>query len=330
MAVFPVLNLTSSAGIPTANEMKLRKRALDVLEKDLMHMDAASEDEYGLQQGRVAVFYRPDNFSAASVATDTEGDLKTALQYTERVIPFALGEYKDWVSTTSFIDDTAPTPVINNAADRLRYRARLRFDNMQKAVYDSEAPNCTLTALATNLTVNDLRNARTQLKQLAVKPQAKFGNRYPVMAAPVVLYDLIRDPAAGGYLDIVKYNQNVNNTPLVSYNMDGDLADVAGCRIMETQNVTVDTTVTPNTYRVYVHGDGGFVHSTLRGKNTATPETRRFNVKIGKAEWDHSNPTGDIGSFAAYRCYFTAGCVANTALGDVSRSRFFDIPSTIA
>jgi hypothetical protein len=92
----------------------------------------------------------------------------------------------------------------------------------------------------------------------------------------------------------------------------------------------VDTSVSPNTYRVYVHGEGGFVHSTLRGRNTSTPETARFNVKVGKAEWAGWNPTGDMGSWAAYRCYFTAGCVANSALGDVSRSRFFDIPSTIA
>lgn len=331
MPITAITNISSAAGIPTASSVVLRKQALDVIEQDLYHMEAAMEDRMEQQNGRVVKFYRPDNFAAASLATDTEGAEKSALTYSEREVAFALGKYSDWTAVSGFIQDTAPTPVLNNAAERLSYRGKLRFDNLMKAIYDAEAPGMTMTALATNLVVNDLRNARTQMRQQSVKPQRKFGNRFLVHAAPVVLFDLVRDPAAGGYLDIIKRNGMSENSRLFDYNLDNNFADIAGCHIRECTNVTVNTSVTPNLYRVYIHGEGGFVSSTLRGRNTQTPETARFTCHVEKTGIDGWNPTGEMGGFASYQAYWTGGNIAgNATIGDVYRDRIFDIASSVA
>lgn len=331
MPITAIANVTSASGVPTANAVRLRKEALDVLEQDLYHMDVAMPDNYEAQSGRVVKAYRPDNFSAASTSTDTEGAEKSALTYSEREVAFALGQYSDWVAVSGFLMDTSPTPTLTNAKDRLSYRARLRFDNLMKAIYDSEAAGMTLSALSTTLVVNDLRNARTQMRANSVKPQKKFGNRFVAHVHPVSVYDLLRDPAAGGLLDLVKYNQNVNNTALMTYNMDNDIADVAGCTIKECTNVTVTNDGTYNYYRTYVHGEGGFMSSTLRGKNTQTPETSRFNCFVGSTGIEGWNPTGEMGGFASYKSYWTGGCVAgNAIIGDVYRSRVMDIRSSIS
>ncbi|TXH45067.1 MAG: hypothetical protein E6Q97_31900 [Desulfurellales bacterium] len=334
MPITAITNITSGAGIPTANAVRLRKEALDVIEQDLCHAEVCMPDVYGQQEGRIVKAYRPDNFSAAATTVDTEGAEKAALTYTEREVAFVLGQYADWVPVSGMTMDTSPTPVLANAKDRLSYRAKLRFDNLQKAVFDSEYTNMSITPLAGangTLVVNDFRNARTQMRANSVKPQKKFGNRFKAHVHPVVVYDVLRDPAAGGLLDLVKYNQNVNNTALMTYNMDNDIADVAGCTITECTNVTVTVSGGYNFYRSYIHGEGGFMSSTLRGKNTQTPETARFSCYSQATGIDGWNPTGEMGGFASYRAYWTSGCVAgNATIGDVPRSRAIDARSSIS
>lgn len=334
MPITAITNITSGAGVPTANAVRLRKEALDVIEQDLMHTEAAMPDIYGSQEGRIVKAYRPDNFTAAATTVDTEGTEKTALTYTEREVAFVLGQYSDWVPVSGMLMDTSPTPTLSNAKDRLAYRAKLRFDNLMKATYDSEFTNMSMTPLGgTNgtLTVSDYRNARTQMRANSVKPQRKFGNRFVAHTHPVCVYDVLRDPAAGGLLDLVKYNQNVNNTALMTYSMDNDVADVAGCTIKECTNVTVTVSGGNNYYRTYIHGEGGFMASTLRGKNTQTPETARFSCYSAATGIEGWNPTGDMGGFASYRAYAAYGCVAgNAIIGDVARSRAMDSRSSIS
>lgn len=333
MSVYPLANITTSVLIPTANAIIQRKESLDVLEKSIHHAEACFPDKVESQQGRRVQWYRAQNYSDASLAIAVEGDIPTGLNYSNRTVQANLANYTDWVAVSTFLQDTSPTPDLTDAAARLGYRGALRVDNLTRAVFDGEAINMNQNPLGTYFVVKDLRNARTQLKMNNVTGQTNNNARYRVLCAPVSTFDLINDPTVGGYLDIVKFNQNVNNTPLINYGMGDELADVAGCSITETTNVKT-ITGSPTKYRIYVHGQGGFGNVTLNTKIPVMKQTglkARFNIYTGKGGVGPWDPTGELGGFASYNIYYTAACVAgNTFIGDVPRSRTIDVASSVA
>lgn len=333
MAIYPLANITSAVTIPTANAIIQRAEALDVLEKSIHHAEACMPDKAESQRGRRVQWYRPNNFTDAPLTTAVEGDIPAGLTYGNRTVTATLANYTDWVAVSTFLKDTSPTPDLTDASERLGYRGALRIDNLTRAVYDAEAINMTQAPLGTYFVVRDLRNARTQLKMNNVLPQKSAGNKYRVLCAPVSTFDLINDPTVGGYLDIVKYNQNVNNTPLINYQLGDDLADIAGCTITESTNVKI-ITGTPNKYRIYVHGQGGFGNVTLNTKVPVMKQSSmkaRFNIYTGQGGVGPWDPTGELGAFASYNIYYTAVCLAgNATIGDSARSRIIDVQSSVA
>lgn len=336
MAVYPLANITSSPLIPTANAIIQRRTALDVLEKSRHFGEVCQDDAIGKQEGRTVQFYRPSNFSTAALTEAVEGDIPAGLSYANRPVKATLGRYTDWVGVSTALEDTSPTPDLQNASERLGYRGALRVDNLTRAVIDAEQPGMSQSVLAStgNIAVRDLRASRTLLKASDVMPQSKFGNRFVTIMSPLISYDLVNDPTIGGYADIMKYNTNVKESALVTYNMDDGLADVAGCRVIESTNVKSTTVSGTTYYDVYVLGQGGFGKVTLKGKAPevgSNANKARFNVytmKGGPGPWD---PTGELGSFCAYNFWYTAVCLdGNPMIGGTYRGKILRPSSSIA
>lgn len=329
--VFPITNTTTSVLIPTVNAIQYKREALDVLEKTRHFNEVFTDDKAEKQNGRTVMWYRPQNFATASLAPDTDGDNPTQLGYANKQVPATLGNYCDWVAVSTFMQDTSPTPDLQDASERLGYRGALRMDTLTRSVLDAEFVGMTLTSLSGYLTVRDLRNARTQLKNSDVRPQRKFGNRFPVIASPLTTYDLVNDPTVGGYLDIMKYNTDVKASPLVQYNLDDGLADVAGCRIIETTNGKV-VAGSPNNYYVYILGEGGFgkVSLNVKAPTFGDPMKARFNIYMGKGGPGPWDPTGQMGGFASYNVYYTAACLdGNAAWGGTYRGKIMSVQSSV-
>jgi N4-gp56 family major capsid protein len=332
----PLTNITSSALIPTANAKVLRKTALDVLEKSRHFGSCCFDDAIGKQEGRKVVWYRPQNFAAAGLTIAVEGDIPSGLTYSNREVTAVLGNYSDWVGVSTFLMDTSPTPDLQDASERLGYRGALRVDNLTRAVIDAEYIGMQQAALAPSgmLRVADLRAARTLMKNQDVKPMKASGNRFRTVISPVIGFDVINDPNIGGYGDIVKFNQNVTQTPLVNYDMDDGLMDIAGCRILESTNVKTVVSGSTTSYYTYIIGEGAFGAVTMSARMPKVgndPQKARFNLYMGKGGPGPWDPTGEMGGFASYNFYYSAVCAdGNPSIGGVYRGRIISTTSSIA
>lgn len=332
MAVFPITNTTISALIPTANAIQYKREALDVLEKSRYFNEVMKPDKAEKQEGRTVQWYRPQNFADASLATDTDGDNPTQLNYSNRIVQATLGNYTDWVAVSTYLQDTSPTPDLQDASERLGYRGALRMDGLYRAVIDAEYPGMSLTSLSGYLTVRDLRNARTQLANANVSGMRKFGGDFGCLASPLTTYDLVNDPTASGLADITKYNTDVKNSALVTYKANGFIASIAGCHVQETTNGKVVSSGGTNSYYVYVIGEGAFGHVSLNVKSPifGDPMKARFNIFMGKGGPGPWDPTGQMGGFASYNVYTTAVCLEGPgSIGGSYRARIMSVASTV-
>jgi N4-gp56 family major capsid protein len=334
VTIYPLVNNTTSVLIPTANAIQYKREALSVLEKTLRFNTLMKPDNAQKQSGRTVQWYRPSNFSAASLAQDTDGDGPTQLTYGNRTVQATLGLYTDWTAVSTYLMDTSPTPDLQNACERLGYRGALRMDSLYRAVIDNEFPGMTLASLSGYLMVKDLRNARTQLANADVTGMSKFGGDFGCLASPLATYDLVNDPTAGGLADIIKYNTNVNDSSLVRYKPNGFIASIAGCHVMETTNAKVVSSGGTNSYYTYVIGDEAFGSVSLNVKAPAVGEgsdmRNRFNVHTGKGGPGPWDPTGQLGGFCSYNVYTTGVCLdGNAMIGGTYRGRIMSVLSTV-
>jgi len=336
MAVFPVGNGSNSQTIATANRVQTRKKALSVLEKSLHFTEVAKPDQFERQNGKIVEFYRPANFSDATLVPTTETDLGTGLTYGNRIVRASMGNYTDYVMFTTAQLDFSPTPDLNDAADRLGYRGAKRVDDLMRACIDAEYEGMKVTALATYFTMRDCRNIRHRFKNSSIPGQSKFGGMYPCIASPVVTYDLTNDPTSGGFIDVNKYQRSAS-TPVTKYPVNDDhLTDVANCYIIESNNVYTRTSSNITYYRTYFFGDEGFAASTLNIKapplEQNSPMKARFTINtVTSGQPTKDDPEGLIGGFASYNIYFAPLCLdGNQYTGGTYRAATIEHQSTVA
>lgn len=335
-SIFPLVNITSSPTLPTANQIVYKKTALDVLEKNLIMPDAAKDDSIGKQQGRTVQWFRPQNFGAPSLAQNNEINIPTGQTLVTKIKTATLGLYTDWVGIGKFLQDTSPLPDIQWASERLMYSYALRMDNLTRAVYDSMQPLTAATPQAGvdgYLTIQDGRAQKHILWNSDVKGMMKHQGKFLWMMNPLNAYDILKDPTVGGFTDLVKYNTSVRDTPLFVYNDNVIDAGVAGCRIVVTTNVTSVSSGGNTYYRSYIMGEGGYGKVTLSGSGPGamSGEFRdRLTIHIGNGGFSGWDPTSNLGQFCAYRGYYTCAPLAGDAqIGDTIRNKTIDARSSI-
>lgn len=329
MAYSPATNLTTSAGLPHVQTVIYKKKALDRLTKKFLFREACMSDMIAKQEGRTVQWFRYFNLAANTTPT-TEGTVGTGVSPSSRVVSATVSQYTAFLTISDFLVDTAIDPLVENHAELLGYSGGLSVDTITRNVIDAESASTNQALLGSYLRVADLRNLRHSLQANDVSPLDD--GQFLVILHPYVSYDLVNDPAAGGFADIMKFNQNVLNTPLVKYEDRGFVTSIAGCRVVESTNVY--TQAGPNRYRVYGFGKDGIGCVDLAGRgptNVKDPKKQRFGVKIGRPTDSVADPEGVIGAYVSYNFVYTAVVLDGPAgIGGVYRYRTIDAPSSIS
>jgi N4-gp56 family major capsid protein len=272
---------------------------------------------------------------STSLTPASEGQVGTPLTFSSRIVAATVSQFTNYWTVSDFLEDTAPDPIVQNAAELLGEMAGLTADTLTRNVIDNEyaslgtAPSQSVQA--TYLRTSDLRAARHGLQAINVKPMDD--GWFFCVAHPYATYDLVNDPSANGLADIIKYNTNVKESPLVKYEDRGTVTYVAGCKVVESTNVY--TQATPNRYRTYIFGNRGVGRVELEGKGPSKitdPSKQRFKIRTVRNDGNNiADPEGVIGAAVAYNFKYTVVVVDGPAsIGGVYRYRLLDPASSIS
>ncbi len=305
MAYAPAGNLTTSPGLTHLATVYYERKALDTLMKKFLFRTATEPDILPKRSGKTIQFYRYGLFGANSTP-HSEGTVGTSLSLTTTTVSGTLSEYADFISISSFLEETAIDPIVENATDMLGYRAGLSADVITRTEFDTNIASVQLNTLGTTLTANDLRRVAMTLEGNDVRPRDS-GN-FEVIAHPFVLYDLMSDNTAGGFIDVMKYADPSS--------MAGTkIGNLSGCSINKSTNVQTTGTAPTAKYYTYIVGKGAVGAIDLAGvgpTKVTDPATQSFKINVIKGGPSQADPEGMIGSYVSYRFVFVAKTLDST------------------
>ncbi len=315
MAYTPASNTTGTATLRHQIATYYKRDQLDQLMKQFRFRAAGMEDMIPLRNGKTVQWYRYDLFGANSTPS-TEGVVGTGLQLSTNIITATVSEYSDFLTGSSLLQDTAIDPIAANAGKQLGYRAGLSVDTICRIELDTASASTDITPLGATLTSSDLRRAKALLNGVDVQP--KMGEDFLGIIHPYVLYDIMSDNTAGGFIDVMRYSQ-----PEVA--MTGEVGKIEGVRLVKSTNVKTDSTAAPGTlYTTYVVGDGAMGVVSLGGNgpsNVVDPKKQAFAVNVIPGKPQIADPEGKIGFAVSYRFVFVA------KLLDTTTYRYKTIPA---
>ena len=145
--------------------------------------------------------------------------------------------------------------------ETLSYRGPDRWTRSFVRSIDSNTSALFPTA-GTNISAIDFRAASARLRGRNVRPFADGALRGVIH--PYITYDLTVDNTAGGFIDLMKYQQG----PAVMKGeiMNGEIGMVGNVRLMESTNVSVTGTAPSQLYNTYIFGNESVGIVDLAGK----------------------------------------------------------------
>ena len=305
MAYTPASNTTGTGTLRHLATVYYKKQALDQLMKKFYFMSAGEPDIIPLRSGKTVQYYRYTLFSANTSAA-SEGVVGTGLQLDTNTISATVTEYSDFLTGSSLLDDTAIDPIAENSAKQLGYRAGLSTDTVCRIELDSASSSTNMSTAGPNGTSSDLRRAKALLNGVDVLPMQ--GEDFMGIIHPYVLFDILSDNTAGGFIDVMRYSQ-----PGVA--MTGEVGKVEGVRLVKSTNVATSGTAPNVLYTTYVVGQGamGVVSLAGRGPSKVTdPRKQSFSVNVIPGKPQIADPEGKIGFAVSYRFVFVAKLLDTT------------------
>lgn len=333
MAVFPVgmqSTTTTEAHLATVYYTRV---ALDQLWKKFVYYGVFEEFTLPQHSGMSVQMHRYNSL-APNLTPTTEGDVGTSLTLSSRALRVSPSHFSSFITVSDFHQATAMDDQIAAASKQLGYRAGYSVDNLLRGVIDDQAPYMNQALLGANLTIADCRAVRHLLQGVDV--QGWFNdNKFMAFVHPYVSYDVVNDPAANGLADISKYNTNVKDSPLFSYEDRGTLTEVAGCLIKETTSVFSQVVSSVTQYRSYFFGKGALGCVSLAGfapSKVMDPKKENFKITTKKLEGTSGfDPVGVLAGYASYKFVMGATWLDGPeGIGGTFRARTIDAPSTIA
>lgn len=305
MAYAPASNLTTTGTITHLATVYYERKALDRLTKKFMFREATVPDVMPLRSGKTIQFYRYSNYPANTTPAP-EGTIGTGLALTSTTISATVSEYADFITISTLLQETAIDPITENAADLLGYRGGLSADTITRTEFDSNVASVQLSTLGATFTANDLRRSVMLLEGADVHPIK--GDNFVCIMHPYVLYDLMSDNTAGGFIDVMKY-ANAGSLVDGGTAMNGEAGKMAGCRILKSTNVGSTGTAPAVQYYTYIVGKGAVGAIDLAGvgpTNVVDPDKQAFKINVIKGGPQIADPEGMIGSAVSYRFVFVA------------------------
>ncbi len=305
MAYAPASNTTTTPSLTHLATVYYDRKALDQLTKRFRFRDLTTPDIMPLRSGKTVQWYRYTLF-AANTTPATEGAVGTGLPLTTTTVSATVSEYADYITISTLLDETAIDPITENAAFNLGYRAGLSVDTITRIEFDSNSASTDLAPLGATLAAADFRKTVALLEGADVRPME--GDDFYAVAHPYVLYDLMSDNTAGGFIDVQRY---ADATAI----LNNECGKIGGCRIMKSTNVATTGTAPNTKYYVYISGQGAVGAVDLAGVGptmVTDPQKENFKINVIKGGPQIADPEGMIGSAVSYRFVYVAKTLDST------------------
>ena len=320
MAISPASVQTGTGSIAHKATVYYDRVAMDNLKKALRFFSLVEPRRLPKQSGLVSQMFRYIPF-AANTTGGTEGTIGTGIAITTETVSVTVVQYFDFVNFSDLYLETIIDDSLTNSAEELGYRAGLTVDTLIRLEFDAGSATTSTTLVGSALGANDYRKMVQLLRGTDVKP--KEGGDFLSLAHPYVIYDLIADSTAGGFIDVTKYTDA--NAPRL---FEGDeLGKLAGVRIGQSTNVGVSGTGTTTKYWVYVVGKGAVAAVNL-GEGQIGSSERNPQVSVLRHQPSAADPAGVIGGSLSYNFKFAAKRMKSTS--DKERYQQAPADSTIA
>lgn len=298
MAYAPAGSTTQTATLTHLATVFYAKYSLDRLTPMFRFASVTEPHPIPLNSGKTIQFkrYALPGFNTTPAA---EGVIGTPVQQASTTLTATVEQYSDFMSASTLLMDTDISDTKNQMVEDLSYRAAGTVDTIIRTEIDSLAA-AIATTQGSFLGAVDSKAQVALMEGINIKP---FENdRYRGICHPYVVFDMITDNTAGGFIDALKYasGQTVLN---------GEVGEVGRVRWLTSTNVAVSGTAPSVLYSCYIHGKGGvgMVDLAGRGPNNITdPQNERFNINFVAGGPNPADPVGEIAGFASYRFVFAA------------------------
>lgn len=304
MAYQPAGLVTTSGSLTHLQAIYYKKTALDQLKKVFRFYNVTEPDVMPLRSGKTMQWYRY-GLLAANTAAATEGTVGAPITLSTTTVSATVVEYSDFLTISRLLVDTAIDPMVENASSNLGYRGGLSVDVITRAEFDSNS-GAEMFPLGATVTAADLRRAVALMKGADVMPRE--GDTFIGICHPYILFDLMSDNTAGGFIDSMKY---ANPQQLI----DGEEGKVGGVRLIRSTNVKTAGTAPNVEYWLYVVGKGavGAVDLSGSGPSKITdPSKETFGINVIDGKPQIADPEGMIGAAVSYRFVYVAKTLDST------------------
>lgn len=277
---------------------------MDNLKKALRFADLCEKRRLPNRSGLVSQLFRYIPF-AANTTAGSQGTIGTGIAPTSETVSVTLSQYFDFVNFSDLYIETIIDDSVAAVAGEMGYRAGLTVDTLIRTEFDGGSATTSTALVGSNLSAQDYRKMVQLLRGTDVKPAS--GGDFLSLGHPYVLYDLISDTSAGGFIDVSKYTENSVNKLF-----EGDeLGKLAGVRIGQSTNVGTSGSGATTKYWVYVVGAGAVAAVNLGDGNVANGNNPA--VSVMKHAPDKADPAGVIGGSVAYNFKFAAKRMKSTS-----------------
>src|SRR5678816_2808037 len=129
--LYPASNVTTNVELQHLATVHYESTALDQLKQFFMFLEATEPDILPLRVGPTVQFYRYGLLPGNTTPTP-EGVVGTGIKVNSATVSATVQEYSDYLTTSSFLEETAIDPIVTNASEQLGYRAALSVDTMAR------------------------------------------------------------------------------------------------------------------------------------------------------------------------------------------------------
>jgi len=330
MAYVPTGMNTTSTGMANIRATYYSDRGLDRLQATTPFREACTKDMVPKRNGKTIQWFRYNNLSSVTSPT-ADGTVPTSQTISNNIVAGDLSQYSAFISMSTFLQDIALDPVIENASDLLGYQAGLSVNEITRSVIDAYNASVTVSLNGTYPTAEDIRGGVSRLQGANILPHSD--NDYLFICHPYSWFDIINDPAANGYADLFKYTTAKSDTVTGFNPRARTVANFAGVRVVTTTTVNM-TASGSNLYRAYLFGYNGLGCAALEGSSPSEvfdPNSQKFKINVlsgGKPTL--FDPTGEIGGMVSYRfTYLAVALDGPSGIGGNYRWRTFECPTKL-
>ena len=306
MAYAPAGSTTQTPSLLHLATVYYERRSLERLEAMFRFYQVCEPHDIPQGAGRTIQMnrYTLPGFNSVPAA---EGVIGAPVPQASTIVTATVEQYSDFMSASALLEETDINPTNDLMADDLSYRAAGTVDTIIRTEIDSNTSANTNT-IGAYLSASDFKANVALLLGINVRP--RFDNYFFSVIHPYVVYDLISDNTAGGFIDALKY---VAGRQV----LQGEVGEVGMCRLLTSTNVNTSGSAPNVKYSTYIMGSGGMgiVNLTGRGPDQVVdPRKERFKLNMVKGGPSPADPVGEIASYVSYRFVFAAKTLDTTNL----------------